>query len=77
MIALKELFERYKNYIATLEKINTSQKDEFLDWLKNYINYKVSEKSFDSNYLPRYVQGQVVLVNFGVGIGKEFSYPHY
>lgn len=73
----KTILKSYKTYISLLEKRNLKNFNRFIKWLKQYVYLKSSEHIFKSTYLPKYEEGQIVFLDFGCGIGNEFSYPHY
>lgn len=71
------LIKKYLKYTNDLYVKNEEQHNKFIDWLKKYINYKRNERVFNPTYLPKYEQGQIIFVDLGCGINREFSYPHY
>lgn len=73
----KEIFNSYEAYSKQLEKTSPKNFIRFTKWLTQYIRLKLNEKRFNATYLPRYQEGQIIFVDFGCGIGHEFSYPHY
>ena len=73
----KRLIKKYKSFANYLYTSNTTNFNRFINWLWNFIKLKQNERYFNSTFLPKYAQGQIILVDFGCGIGNEFSYPHY
>lgn len=71
------LVRKYFLYAKSLYMENTTNFERFKNWMHTYISYKTNESKFSSTYLPKYEQGQILFLDFGCGIGSEFSYPHY
>ena len=46
-------------------------------WIKSFSDYIYREESFNPNKLIRYSRGDVIRVNFGFRVGKEFGGLHY
>ena len=46
-------------------------------WLKDFAFYIQHEESFDSTRLISYKRGDVIRINFGFNVGKEFGGLHY
>ena len=74
---MKEILKKYLSYINELEKSSLLNYNRFIHALSMYIKFKKTEQTFDSTYLPAYEAGQIVLIDFGCGVGHEFIYPHY
>lgn len=77
MSQFKFIAKKYIAYVAFLEKKSQKNFLRFTKWLLHYIRLKSNDHTFKSTYLPRYEEGQIIFVDFGCGIGHEFSYPHY
>ena len=71
------LVRKYFLYAKCLYRENPTNFERFKKWMHTYISYKANESKFSSTYLPKYEQGQILFLDFGCGIGSEFSYPHY
>nr|DAO71158.1 MAG TPA: PemK-like protein [Caudoviricetes sp.] len=71
------LVRKYFSYARYLYRENSTNFERFKSWMHTYISYKTNESKFSSTYLPKYEQGQILFLDFGCGIGSEFSYPHY
>lgn len=71
------LVRKYIKFTKKLNEENLTNYTRFIKWLNNFIHLKSNEHRFKSTYLPKYEQGQILFLDFGCGIGSEFSYPHY
>lgn len=74
---IEQIFINYKNFISKLKTSSTLNYKRFVRWLSKYIQLKSFEQKFKSTHLPVYEPGQIVFLDFGCGLGNEFSYPHY
>lgn len=77
MKQLIRLVRKYFLYAKNLYMESSTNFERFKNWMHTYISYKANESKFSSTYLPKYEQGQILFLDFGCGIGSEFSYPHY
>lgn len=77
MPQFRSIVKKYLTYAAFLEKNSQKNFLRFTKWLLKYIRLKLNERKFKATYLPRYEEGQIIFVDFGCGVGNEFSYPHY
>ena len=66
---MKEILKKYLSYINELEKSSLLNYNRFIHALSMYIKFKKTEQTFDSTYLPAYEAGQIVLIDFGCGVG--------
>jgi len=72
--ALKRLDLSFNKHIEALEY----KKSNLLAyWIKDFSNYHVNEKKFDSNSLKHFKRGDIVKVNLGFNIGNELGGLHY
>lgn len=71
------LIRKYKALLSALYVSNSKNYNRLLKWLHQFVHLKSIEHSFKPNYLPKYEQGQIIFLDFGCGVGREFSYPHY
>lgn len=71
------LVKKYVRFTKALNETNLTNYNRFIKWLYNFIHLKANEHKFKSTFLPKYEQGQILFLDFGCGIGSEFSYPHY
>lgn len=46
-------------------------------WINDYASYIKNEDSFNSNYLLKYKQKDIVQINFGYRLGRELGGLHY
>ncbi|MGN0422823.1 MAG: type II toxin-antitoxin system PemK/MazF family toxin [Lachnospiraceae bacterium] len=73
-----------KTLNSTLEEFINDPSNEHLKkanliayWIENFAMYVKSEETFTPTRLLRYSRGNVIRVNFGFNIGKEFGGLHY
>ncbi|MHB8156364.1 MAG: type II toxin-antitoxin system PemK/MazF family toxin [Desulfocucumaceae bacterium] len=69
--SLVELVTTTKD-IKRLDKI-----EKYLNWLVKKTKHIKEEPVFEPNTLPKYIRGDVILVDLGFNIGDEFGGEHY
>ena len=71
---INNLFEGYINSedIEDLKKVNLLSY-----WLENFSDYIRKEKDFDVTRLKAYKRGDVIKLNFGFNVGREYGGLHY
>lgn len=75
--AIRELNDLMERYIKSHNKELLKKTDLISYWLESFSLYIGCEDSFDSSRLIRYSRGNVIRLNFGFNIGKEFGGLHF
>lgn len=76
-----EAINNVENYLGSLiesdNPVDQGKADKLSYWLKDYIKFLNSEKSFDPTKYQKYKKGQIVKVHLGFNIGSEEGGLHY
>lgn len=75
--AIRTLNNLMEGYIKTHDKELLKKTDLISYWLESFSLYIGCEDAFDSSRLIRYSRGNVIRLNFGFNIGKEFGGLHF
>ncbi|MCI8374879.1 MAG: type II toxin-antitoxin system PemK/MazF family toxin [Lachnospiraceae bacterium] len=75
--AIHELNNLMETYIKTHDKELLKKADLISYWLESFSLYIGCEDSFEPSRLIRYSRGDVLRLNFGFNIGKEFGGLHF
>lgn len=75
--AIKKLNSLLEDYILSGDKVLLKKTNLISYWLESFSTYIGFEDSFKPNKLIRYSRGDVIRLNFGFNIGKEFGGLHY
>lgn len=76
-LAIKKINSLLESYISTNDKTLLKKTDLISYWLESFSTYVGFEESFEPSRLIRYSRGNVIRLNFGFNIGKEFGGLHY
>lgn len=75
--AIKKLNTLLEQYISSGNKVLLKKTNLISYWLESFSMYISFEDSFEPDKLIRYSRGNVIRLNFGFNIGKEFGGLHY
>lgn len=75
--AIRKINNLIEGYIKTHDKELLKKADLISYWLESFSLYIGYEDSFDPARLIRYSRGDVLRLNFGFNIGKEFGGLHF
>lgn len=75
--AIQTLNNLMEGYIKTHDNELLKKANLISYWLESFSLYVGHEDSFDSSRLIRYSRGNVIRLNFGFNIGKEFGGLHF
>lgn len=75
--SIKTLNKTLETFINDSKKAHLKKANLISYWLKSFSMYIEAEESFMPQRLLRYKRGNVIRVNFGFNIGKEFGGLHY
>ena len=75
--AIKKINGLLNSYIFSDNHALQKKADLISYWLESFSNYISFEEKFEPSRLIRYSRGNVIRVNFGFNIGKEFGGLHF
>lgn len=75
--SIRELNDLLEKYINSDDEKLLKKADLLSYWLQQYAQYVGFEEQFTPTKLMRYTRGNVLRVNFGFNVGKEFGGLHY
>lgn len=75
--SIRKINRLLEGYIFSDRSDLVKKADLISYWLETFSDYIAFEEKFDSTRLIRYSRGDVIRVNFGFNIGKEFGGLHY
>jgi mRNA-degrading endonuclease toxin of MazEF toxin-antitoxin module len=75
--AIRKLNNLLEEYILSGDRILFKKADLISYWIETFSLYVGHEDSFEASRLIRYSRGDVIRLNFGFNIGKEFGGLHY
>lgn len=75
--AIKELNNLFEHYINEPSGKYLKKANLLAYWFETYVKYIRNEERYDPKKQIRYNRGDVIKVNFGFNIGKEYGGLHY
>lgn len=75
--AIGKLDNLLRKYIYSGDEKQLKKANLISYWLENFSNYVSFEEQFDPTRIINYSRGNVIRLNFGFNIGKEFGGLHY
>lgn len=69
--------EEEKSELLKLKNKILKRLNLIVSWLSQWLEYIKFEKYFKPNNLKRYLYGEIIYVDLGFNVGKEFGGPHY
>lgn len=82
-LLLEQIDTTLEEYNSFLKELANGDKHQYhrsallTYWLTDYLNYVKREDNFDPRYLKLYNRGDILSVDFGYKLGREFGGRHY
>lgn len=65
------------NLIKSSELKTQSKSDKLSFWIETFSKYQADEASFNPFWRPNYQRGDIIKVDFGFNVGREYGGLHY